>query len=173
MHIPSVMGNNPGANIAIVHVAALCPRIAGASLSTNIQDEDRLQDVSPGRRVDTIIANLTVEAPVTNAILEYAWLKIDKADAVPALGTLLPTSVECDTQGTQQAIRQEQPGRVIHYGCLPITPGMTSVRSIKGNFKKFRKSFVHIGDFFIFYVFQRGGSASNSYNVEFRYTAHG
>ncbi len=117
-----------------------------------------------------MVVNLTVATPVTSAILEYCWLKVDKADTVPALGTLLPTSAECTTQGTQQAVRQEQPGRVIHYGTLPITSGATAVRQVKANWSRYGKNKVRIGDHYIFFVFQRGGSASNSYNVEFRYT---
>ncbi len=120
-----------------------------------------------------MVATLTVQAPVTNAILEYAWLKVDKADVVPSLGTLLPTSLECDTQGTQQAVRQEQPGRVIHYGTLPLTPGMTATRTVKANWAKYGKARVHIGDHYIFFVFQRAGSASNLYNVEFLYKTSG
>ncbi len=173
LHIPSVIGTSVAANIAVPHFALVCGNIAGGSLSADQTTEDRLTDVPQGRRVGTITVNLTILNPVTNAIMEYAWLKVDKADTVPALGTLLPTSAECNTQGTQQAIRQEQPGRVIHYGTLPVTAGATSVRTVKGNFPKYGKSRVRVGDHYIFFVFQRGGSTSNSWNVEFRYTTSG
>ncbi len=168
-HIPSVIGNNPAANIAIVHFSLVCGTVAGESLSGDVINENRLVDVPPGRRTGTHTVQFSILNPVTNAIYEYAWLKIDKADTVPLLGTLLPTSAECNSQGTQQAIRQEQPGRVINYGTIGVTPGQTTTRTIKAYWGKYGKSKVSIGDHYVFYVFQRGGSASNSYNVEFRY----
>ncbi len=120
-----------------------------------------------------MVATLSIENPVTNAVLEYAWVKIDKANTVPVLGTLLPTSAECATQGTQQALRQEQPGRVILYGTVAITAGANATRRIVANWAKYGKSRVSIGDHYLLFIFQRGGSTSNLFNVEFLYKTSG
>ncbi len=172
-HIPSAMGNNPAANIAVVFIAGVSARLAGLATTGQVIDENRDREIAVGRSVTTMVATLSVENPVTNAVLEYAWVKVEKADTTPALGTLLPTSSECEGQGTQQALREVQPGQVIKYGVIPITAGANSSRVIKANWAKYRMSACRIGDHFILYVFQRGGSASNKYNIEFFYKTSG
>ncbi len=173
IHVPSAIGNNPVANTAVVFVAGVAARLAGESLTVDVTDESRDREIAIGRQVGTMVATITVATPVTNAILEYGWVKVEKANTTPLLGTLLPTSAECLSQGTQQALRQEQPGQVIKYGTLPITAGAASVRVVKGAWGKYRMAKCRVGDHFIFYVFERGGSASNSYNIEFFYKTSG
>ncbi len=167
------MGNNPAANIAVVFIAGLSARLAGLAVTGQVIDENRDREIAVGRNVTTMVATISVENPVTNAVLEYCWVKVEKADTTPLLGTLLPTSSECEGQGTQQAMREVQPGQVIKYGVIPITAGANSSRVVKAHWSKYRMSACRIGDHFIFYVFQRGGSSSNKYNIEFFYKTSG
>ncbi len=172
-HVPSAMSNSPAANIAIVFVAGVAARLAGAAITVDVTDEDRDREIGIGRRVGNMVATLTVATATTSGILEYAWVKVEKADTTPALGTLLPTSAECLASGTQQAIRQEQPGQVIHYGSMPFTSETTATRRIVAKWGKYGMAKCRIGDHFIFYVFQRTGTASTVYNVEFLYKTSG
>ncbi len=172
-HVPSAMGNSPAANIAIVFVAGVCTRLAGASLTGTTTEEDRDRAIAVGRQVGTMVARITVEKATAGGILEYGWVKVEKADTTPALGTLLPTSVECDTQGTQQALRQEQPGQVIYYDQLAFSPETTRSKQAVARWGKYRMSKCRVGDHFIFYVFQRGGNNSTTYNVQFLYKTSG
>ncbi len=167
------MDNNPAPNIAIVFVAGVAANLAGASLTADQTDENRDREIAIGRKVGTMVATLSVTQTSLSGILEYAWVKVEKADTTPLLGTLLPTSAECSTQGTQQAIRQEQPGQVIHYGTLPYSSETTRTKVIKAPWGKYKMSKCRVGDHFIFYVFMRGGGTGTFYNVEFFYKTSG
>jgi len=172
-HVPSSIGNTPGKDIAVVFVAGVASRLAGASLTADTTDENRDREISIGRQVHTMVATLSVTQATISGILEYCWIKVEKADTTPVLGTLLPTSAECTTQGTQQACRQHQPGQVIHYGQMAYSKETTRVKTIKAPWGRYKMSKCRIGDHFIFYVFQRGGDAVTFYNVEFFYKTSG
>ena len=167
------MGNAPAANIAVVFIAGVASNLAGASLTGNQIDENRDREIAIGRRVGTMVATITVESTTASGILEYAWVKVEKADTTPILGTLLPTSAECATQGTQQALRQEQPGQVIHYGTMAFTAQTTRTKVVKANWAKFKMAKCRVGDHFIFYVFKRVGGSATIYNIEFFYKTSG
>jgi len=167
------MGNSPAVDVAIVFVAGVANNLAGGSTTGDTINENRDRVIAIGRTVRSMAVTLTVEKATASGILEYAWIKVEKADTTPALGTLLPTSAECNTSGTQQAVRKEQPGQVIHYGSLAFSPETTRTRRITAKWAKYRMSRVRVGDHFIFYVFQRGGNTSTVYNCEFLYKTSG
>ncbi len=168
-HVPSSMNNSLAADTALVIIPGVATRVAGASLTGTTTEEDRDRAIAIGRQVGSMTAVITVEKSTAGGILEYCWVKVEKADTTPLLGTLLPTSAECNTQGTQQAVRQEQPGQVIHYGQLPFSPETTRSKTVRAIWGKYKMSKCRVGDHFIFYVFQRGSNTGTIWNVQFLY----
>lgn len=154
MHVPSSMGNVIASNITSVFIAAN----AGAYLTTASPvttvatiTSNREQENTIGNEITRINYNITMRPSASSAI-SICVLKVERAAAVPVLGTGLPTQARIVAVGLQTACREAQPGRVIHYSKLAAAPEQPVIKTIVAKFGKFKMSKIRTGDFYVLMV---------------------
>lgn len=170
-HIPSSMGNGVAANTAMVFLAANAGalNITGTAATTAAYSlSNREQENTVGGIIDTITFDISFNNAMSASVIEYAVFKIERASAVPALGTGLPTSASILASGLQQALRIIQPGRVVKFGTLSIAPEQPATRHVVANFKKYRMNRIRQGDWYGIIIFN-GSANSATISVQARY----
>ncbi len=160
IHVPSTIGAAPAANVSTVFVIASPSIFAAGSASANIEAQDKDRTVNVGHYVGTLTLDLAVRDTTTNGLYEFCVYKVERADSTPALGTHpVPSTAECLAQGTQQACRLANPGRVYHYSQRAYTGDMNVSHKIRVSPAKFKVAKLKAGDHWILQVFNRGGTA--------------
>jgi len=169
-HVPSSIGNSPAANVAIIIIGVTPSIVAAASATTNLSGfEDRDRTVTVGKSVKSIKFDVTVRSTAGSGDLQIIAFKLERQLAVPTLGVAnVPTSAQMNTEGTQQAWRIRNPGRVLYYGHLPFTIETTRSKVFRIPYAKFRMSKVRPGDFYGLCIFNRSAAAV-TYDVEMMY----
>ncbi len=170
MHVPSTMGSTNSSNIGLIVIAVTPSIVAAASATTNLSGfEDRDRTVTVGKSVKNILFDITVRAPAATGDLQCIVWKLERQLAVPTLGVAnVPTSAQMSSEGTQQAWRLRNPGRVLNYTHIVFSPETTRNRRISVNFAKFRMAKVRPGDFYGICIFNRS-SGSVTFDIEMRY----
>ncbi len=169
-HSPSLIGNAPANGIALLHVFAQAPGLAGGSMSADRTDENRLTEVGNGRKLGRVTIDVgIIPATGQQGFYEYAVVKYERSTSVPVVGTdPVPSSADCVGTGLQQAVRRLTPGYCIQFGLIPITTETTVVRKITISFAKFRKAKVRDGDYYCI-IFYNRTQATGTYDLHFRY----
>ncbi len=173
-HSPSLIGNTPANNIALLHVLAHSQQLAGGSMTASrTGGEDRTTEVDNGRHVGKMTLDVAfIPLAAANGYYEYVVVKYERSFTVPVVGTdPVPSSANAVTDGLQREARSLAPGYVVQHGIIPITAETTVVRKIKINWAKFGKSLVRDGDYFCIIFFNRA-AASNTYDISIRYNTY-
>ncbi len=158
------MANNVLTATSIVTYAAIPTSnyaATGAALSGDtFEQADRLSQNPLGAKINTIRFNVAIRGISDNGIIEYAMFKIERATAVPQLGDgQLPDQTSINSLGLQAAMRQFQPGRVLHFGQLAIATEQPRVFVKTINYAKFKMSTLRTGDYYGIIIHNRNPAA--------------
>ncbi len=135
---------------------------AGGSASSNIEAQDKDRTVNVGHHIGTLNISIGIQDTTNSGVIEYGVTQVERALSTPALGNNnLPTSAEIATQGMQQALRMENPGRVFHWSQQAYTIEQTIVKTIKVSPAKYRRSKCKAGDHWVLLVHNRGDGGVN------------
>lgn len=171
-HTPALIGNAPGANTGLLHVLAHAGTLAGGSMTgSRTGGEDRTTEVDNGRHVNTMIVNIGfIPAGGTSGYYELGFIKYERSFTTPAVGSdPVPSTADMVGDGLQRAVRSLTPGYMIKYMQIPVTAETVTTRSIKVNWRKYKKDLVRDGDYFTLLIFNRTAGAG-TYDITTRYT---
>ncbi len=169
IHVPSTMGGTIAANTASAIIISSPSIFAGGSASSNIEAQDKDRTVNVGHHIGLLNLSIGIQDSVSSGVIEYGVTHVERALATPALGNNnLPTSAEIATQGMQQALRMENPGRVFHWSQSPYTIEMTTVKNIKVSPAKYKRSKCKAGDHWVLLLHNRGVGTVNV-DIQMRY----
>lgn len=158
MHLPSSIGNSINAGSSVINYAAVVANygITGTALTSDLNEQvDRSQTVRLGENIDTITWDIGL-SPVDTGIIEICVFKVERANSVPTTdGTLLPANSTITTTGLQAAMRQYQPGRIIHYRKVGVAAAQPRAIKVVGNFAKFKMSKIRTGDYYGIAIYNR------------------
>ncbi len=170
MHIPSSMNQTFSAGISVVNIAVAPDLNAGGSIIQTITDSNRDRLNSVGSRVDSINFNITTRDHVDSGIIEFVVAKLERQHDVPtATVEPLPTNADILSTGLQQAMRLNNPGRVLKFGTFAYTPELAMSRNISVNFAKYKLSSVRSGDYFLIILYNRTDTNPITLDVQMRY----
>ncbi len=163
MHLPSTIGNAVVSVTQLNFIAANAGAfVTTATVLTAARESisNREQENTIGSKIFRIVYDIIIQpATGVGGALEYAVYKIERAAAIPVPGAGLPTDANILTLGLQAAFRQIQPGRIIKYGAIPFTNETTNVRTIVGNYSKYKLQGLRTGDFYGILLFNRSAQA--------------
>ncbi len=170
-HAQSVIGTQPAANIATLHVLAHSTVLAGSGMSVDRMEEDRETEVANGKTLGRITVDMGFRPASDSAgYYEYGVIKYERSNSVPAIGTdPVPSSADITSKGMQSSVRSLSPGYLIQYGIIPVTAETTRTKKLIINFAKFKKALVRDGDYFVLIVFNKTGSATSIYDLYWRF----
>ncbi len=134
-------------------------QLTGTSEST-VRDalSNKQQECAVGSSIGRTTFDIGIRTTTASGILEYAVYKIERSNAIPALGSAtLPSSATINSNGLQCAMRSFQPGRILEFGLLAYTAQTTRTKKLIINWKKYRMSTIRQGDFYGIVFFNRGG----------------
>ncbi len=142
---------------------------AGGSASSNIEAQDKDRTANVGHHLGQLNLSIGMRGSTNSGLLEYGVTHVERALSTPALGNNnLPTSAEIGTQGMQQALRMENPGRVFHWSQRAYTIESTLVQNIRVSPAKYKRSKVKAGDHWVLIVHNRGAAAV-TLDIQMRY----
>jgi len=171
MHIPSSMNNILGASTSILIIAVAPDLNAGGSIIQTITDSNRDRLNSIGSKVNSVNFNVTTRENTASGIIEYAIWKLERQTDVPqVVVSPMPTNVDIEATGLQQAMRLNMPGRIIMFGTFAYTPEVAMSRVLIGKFAKFKLSSVRPGDYFGILLYNRSSGAQPvTIDIQMRY----
>ncbi len=157
------------ANTAVVVVLVNPSILAAGSATTNIEAQDKDRTVNVGHHVGTFTINVSVRDTPASGIIECCVFKVERSGVTPTLGVLpIPSTATTLTQGTQQACRLYNPGKVFHYSKRAFSDNQIVSHNFRVSPAKFRLSKLKAGDHWILYLFNRG-TGTITYDFECRY----
>ncbi len=169
IHVPSSMDATLVANTAVVLVLTSPSIFAGGSASSNIEAQDKDRAVNVGHHVGAFTVDISVRDTPASGIIECCVFKVERAATTPILGTHpIPSTAEVLTQGTQQACRLANPGKVFHYSKRAFSDNQIIAHRFRVSPAKFRLSKLKAGDHWILLLFNRG-TGSITFDFEARY----
>ncbi len=162
-HVPSTMDQTLGSNIMTLIFSTVSTVRAGVSATTGRLDTDRDREVSNGEKVGFTKFTLQLEPDSTaSGTLEYMIFKAERQENVPVIGTFpIPSSVDVDGQGIQQAFRLNMSTWCCKFGSFPIAAETPRVINIGLNWSKFKKGTVKDGDHYAIAIFNRTSGVIN------------
>jgi len=169
IHVPSTMGGTiPGNTMAVVVVES--PSIfAGGSASSNIEAQDKDRTVNVGHHIGTLNINWSIRDTIGDGVMEFGVIKVERDDSTPVLGTHpIPSNATVGTQGLQQALRLDNPGKTFHFSTRAYTIQHTLTHKIIVSPAKYKLSKVKAGDHWMAFAFNRG-AAVVTYDFQARY----
>ncbi len=172
-HSPSLLGNNPANDTALIHILAHADQLAGQSMTAaRTGAEDRTTDVDNGRHVGRMTLDIGFTVSASTGYYEYALVKYERSTSVPTIGVdPVPSSADIVSDGLQRAVRSFTPGYVIKFGLIAITPQTNRIVKIKADWAKFGKAQVRDGDYYALIVFNRTDAAP-LYDIHIRYKTY-
>ncbi len=171
-HIPSSMGNTILTNDQLLTFQAVSTVRAGASLTSDRMETDRLTEVGNGSIIGEITVTVAMFPGASNGYLEYVCFKAERQGSTPVKDTFpIPTDAEVLASGLQQMYRSNMPGWIMKFGTIPYTPETIHTRDIKFAPAKFGKGKVRDGDFYGICFFNRGAS-SITFDWQARYKSY-
>ncbi len=173
-HVPSSISNGLSTNTSLIFYAAIPANYAvtGTALSSDtFENADRQQNCPIGSTIDNIVFNIAFRGLTDNGVMEYAFFKIERSNVVPTGdNVMLPNDTVILSQGLQSAIRQYQPGRVLHYGQVAVATEQPRCISKSVPYGKFKLSKLRTGDYYGVQIFNRS-AATVFVDVQARYKA--
>ncbi len=129
---------------------------AAGSASSNIEAQDKDRTVNVGHHIGRININISIRNPGAAGIIEATVFKVERAAATPVLGTHpVPSVAQINTQGSQQAMRLANPGKVFHFSTTPYTTGTTRTKVITVSPAKYKLSKIKAGDHWCLCLFNK------------------
>lgn len=170
-HITAVMGQSVVTVTSLTHIFANASTYltTGVGVTTPYAGTaNREQENQIGSKIGTTIISISARDLTASGILEYAVWKRERQPAVPVAGTGLPSNARMLAVGTQTAMREEMPGRILHYGKVAVAPEQPRAWTVKINWAKFRLQTIRTGDFYGITFFNRSADTI-VVDVETRY----
>ncbi len=157
IHVPSTMDQNLVKDVASLIVISAPSIFAAGSASSNIEAQDKDRTVNVGHHIGRLNLDIGFRNMITDGIIEFCVLKVERDDSVPAIGTHpIPSSAEILSQGLQQACRMANPGKVFYFAQRAYTIEMPFVQKITVSPAKYKLSKCKAGDHWILILFNRG-----------------
>ncbi len=169
IHVPSSINGTIASVTALVTVIVSPSIFAAGSASSNIEAQDKDRTVNVGHHVGRLNLDISIRNTTNQGLAEFALIKVERADATPALGTHpIPTSAEINTQGMQQAVRMANPGKTFHFSQRTWTPEHNITHKIIVSPAKYKLSKMKAGDHWILLSFNRS-NALFTFDFQARY----
>ncbi len=172
-HVPSTMDQSFAANILALVFSTVATVTAGTNATNTRLDTDRDREVSSGENVGFTKYTLQFEPNATAfGTIEYVVFKVPRSFIVPVVGTdPIPSSVDVDGTGIQQAFRINMPGWVYKFGVFPVSAETPFTKTVTINWNKFKVGTVRDGDHFGIALFNRATSSVN-FSVQMFYKSY-
>lgn len=168
-HVPSTMDQQFATNLGAVVFAVVSNTLAGSSASATRSDIDRDREVANGEKIGRITYILQMEPNIAAlGSIEYCCFRTERSQSTPALGTILPTSVEMDLQGLQQAMRLAIPGWVMKFGVFPVSAESPMTKTISVSPSRMGAPAIRDGDHMGIVLFNRTVGTID-FSVQMRY----
>ncbi len=169
IHVPTTMGTSFTSNNGVLFIIESPSIFAAGSASSNIEAQDKDRTVNVGHHIGRLNLDLGIRLALASGILEATVFKVERHDSTPAIGTHpVPSVAEMLAQGSQQATRMANPGKVFHFSSTAFTAEITRTKKITVSPAKFKLSKVKAGDHWCLYLFNRSAS-SVTVDVQMRY----
>ncbi len=157
IHVPATIGGGVTNASATLVVIASPSIFAGGSASSNIEAQDKDRTVNVGHHMGTCTLDLSIRNTVADGVIEFVVSKVERHDTTPVLGSHpVPSIADLNTQGSQQAWRLANPGKVFHFSMRAYSIEQTLTHRIKVSCAKFKVSKWKAGDALILTLFNRG-----------------
>ncbi len=172
-HSPSTMEQSFLSNIASVIYAVTPNENAGASMTGERLETDRLTLCANGAKIGPVTFTLTLEpgTGITGTV-EFVVFRVENQFSTPVVGTNpLPTSTEVKDSGIQQMMRNNIPSWVMKFGGFPVTQEVAQIRNITVNPSRMGMRAIRDGDYLGLMIFNRT-NGSVGYNVQMRYRSY-
>ncbi len=172
VHVPTTMGTGLTTNNAFVFIIESPSIFAAGSASSNIEAQDKDRTVNVGHHLGRLSIDISLRVPVSTGVVECTVFKVERHDTTPTLGSHpIPSVAQINTQGSQQAIRMANPGKVFHFSTIAYTTGTTRTKKIIVSPAKFRLSKVKAGDHWCMVLFNRSANTV-TIDVQARYNEY-
>ncbi len=169
IHVPSTINGSLAAGGETLFIIESPSIFAAGSASSNIEAQDKDRTVNVGHHIGRLNIDLSIRTTTADGVIELGVFKVERADAIPAIGTHpVPSGTEILTQGLQQALRLANPGKVFHYSKVTYSAEHPQTKRIIVSPAKFKLSKVKAGDHWCLLAHNRG-SASVVFDFECRY----
>ncbi len=169
IHVPSTIAQNLTQGNTTLIILTSPSIFAAGSASSNIEAQDKDRTVNVGHHVGAFNIDIGIRNTVGDGIIEFCVFKVERAASTPIIGTHPVTSTsECNLQGTQQACRMANPGKVFHYSKRAFTSEIAFNHKIKASPAKFKLSKLKAGDHWVLLLFNRA-STTIAFDFECRY----
>ncbi len=170
VHVPSTMEQSTAADVGSIVYAQTPSLFAGGSASSNIEASDRDRTVNVGNSIiGAITFNFSSRSTAVAGTIDFCVFRVERSFITPVIGTdPIPSSAEMLTQGVQQAMRMNLPGRVIHFSTRSYAVEQPINHLIRVTPAKFRMAKVRPGDHIGIMIFNRG-SGTIIWSMQMRY----
>ncbi len=170
VHVPSTMEQTTGLDVGSIVYAQVPSLMAGGSASSNIEASDRDRTVNVGNSIiGAINFDFSTRSSPAAGSLDFCVFRVERSFITPVIGTdPIPSNSEMLTQGVQQAMRMNMPGRVLHFSTRSYAIEQPINHKIRIIPAKFRMAKVRPGDFIGIMIFNRG-SGSVIWSMQMRY----
>ncbi len=169
IHVPSTMAGTMVTNAAALIVIESPSIFAGGSASDNIEAQDKDRTVNVGHHIGRLNLDLNIRTTVADGIVEFAVYKVERAASTPSPGAHpVPSAATILSQGIQQAVRLDNPGKTFHFSNRAYTAEHNLTHKIIVSPAKYKLSKVKAGDHWLLQMFNRG-SGTVTYDVQMRY----
>lgn len=177
MHIPSTMLNTISVNSQSLIFAVVPPVNVSSAVGANLNDQDRDREVGIGQYIQgNIIFDLSISPDeagqtIDSGVMQFIVFKLERQDGLPAIGVgTVPSNVDVQTAGMQQAWRLKNPGRIFKFSQFVYSNSLQTVRRFTFNPSKYKKAKIRPGDYIGLALFNQ--SDTNAiYSVQMRYKA--
>ncbi len=159
IHVPSTIGGTVAAGGATLVVIVSPSIFAGGSASSNIEAQDKDRTVNVGHKVGTFFLDLAIRVTTADGAIEFCVAKDERSEATPVLSTFpMPSPAEISTQGMQQVMRLNNPGKVFHFSTRAYSADNTFTHRIRITPAKFKLAKIKAGDHWVLLMFNRGSA---------------
>ncbi len=166
IHVPATINGTIATSAMTLFVIESPSIFAAGSASSNIEAQDKDRTVNVGHHLGRFTIDMSIRNTTNQGLAEFCVLKVERADATPAIGTHpIPSASEVNTQGMQQACRLANPGKVFHTSMRTWTPEHNITHKIIVSPAKFKLSKVKAGDHWVLLVFNRSNA---TYTIDFQ-----
>ncbi len=169
IHVPSTIAQTITTNNSALVVLESTSIFAGGSASSNIEAQDKDRTVNVGHHIGMFNIDISLRNTTGDGVVEFIVEKVERAAATPALGTHpVPSNAEIAAQGSQQATRLANPGKVFHYSKVAYSIEQVRTHKMKVSPAKFKLSKCKAGDHWILIMHNRGPTTI-TFDFEARY----
>ncbi len=169
IHVPSTIAGTISTNLTAVLIIVSPSIFAGGSASSNIEAQDKDRTANVGHHLGTLNIDVAIRNTTADGVIEFALVKVERNATTPSISNFpLPSSAEIASQGMQQAVRLNLPGKVFHFSARAFTAEIAFVHKIRVSPAKFKLSKVKAGDHWVLLIFNRS-AITVTYDFQARY----